>query len=452
MFHFKNAPQAPRFSNQALLQLLIPLIIEQALMIMIGMADTVMVSNVGAEAVSGVSLVDSLNILINNILTALATGGAVIAAQYLGRGDAENIHRAAQHLVVLCAVVTLAIAIPALLLCRPLLALIFGQVEAAVMRNAQTYFILSALSYPFIGLFHAGASLFRAMGNSKVSMRTSMAMNLVNVVLNALFIFACGWGVFGAALATLISRVLGALYVLVLLLDTRRAVHIRGILHFRLQGSMMRSILRIGVPNGFEGAVFQLGKVLMLSVVAGFGTASIAANTISNNLADLTLIAPNAVGLAMITVVGQCVGAGDKEQARFYTKKLMAFSFGFFIVCGAVMLLLLDPLIGLYNQSAEAAAYAHKIFVVYYIFGIFFWPPSFTLPNALRAAGDARYAMTVSILCMWICRISLSYVFGIRMQMGVFGVWLAMYIDWIFRTLGYGIRVAGKRWLEIKSI
>jgi len=452
LFRQKYQPENPLFPPQTLRRLLVPLIIEQVLAVMIGMADTIMVSNVGEAAISGVSLVDSINFLLINILTALATGGAVVAAQYIGRQDHESACNAARQLVVICVGGSFFITLFSIIFRVPLLALLFGQVEADVMRNAQTYFLLSALSYPFIGLYNAGAALFRAMGNSRISMNTSIVMNVINVILNAVFIFGCRWGVFGAALATLISRVIGSLYVILLLRDAHNPVNIRGMRHFRFHGGLIRSILRIGVPNGLENGVFQIGKVLVQSVIAGFGTASIAANAIAGNLSSLSIIPASAVGLAMITVIGQCVGAGDKLQARYYTKKLMFYSYVSYFTIGMILVLLMTPIISLYSQSAEASTIARELYLMHLAIGVFLWPAAFTLPNALRAAGDARFTMVVSITCMWLCRILLSYVFGIWLGMGVHGVWLAMCTDWIFRAGAYILRFRGSRWLEIKTI
>ncbi len=322
-----SAAKKPLFDRRALTALIVPLIIEQFLAMLIGAADTIMVSSCGEAAVSGISLVDTINILLIQVFSALATGGAVVAAQYLGMGKKEDAKESAKQLMIVVFLVSLVITILSLLTHRPLLRVIFGSIDDEVMANAQIYFLLSAISYPFLALYNGGAALFRSMGNSKISMITSFVMNGLNIVGNAILIYGAHWAVFGAALATLISRILGALYMIWLLLKADNPLSIKGILHTRLRWSMVRSILLIGVPNGIENGLFQVGKILVASLISSFGTYAITANAVANTLAGLEIVPSSAIGLAMITVVGQCVGAGDDKQTARYTGKLMVISY-----------------------------------------------------------------------------------------------------------------------------
>ena len=447
-----STAKKPLFDRHSLTALIIPLIIEQFLAMLIGAADTIMVSSCGEAAVSGVSLVDTINILLIQVFSALATGGAVVAAQYLGMGKKEDAKESSKQLMIVVLVVSLIVTILSLITHRPLLRVIFGSIDNEVMANAQIYFLLSALSYPFLSLYNGGAALFRSMGNSKISMITSFFMNGLNIVGNAILIYGAGWAVFGAALATLISRILGAIYMIWLLLKKDNPLSISGILHTRLSWKMVRSILVIGVPNGIENGLFQVGKILVASLISSFGTYAITANAVSNTLAGLEIVPSSAIGLAMITVVGQCIGAGDDKQTAEYTKKLMVLSYIAMLICNLLMTFGCPLLISFYNTSAETAQIAKELVWIHSLMGIIFWPASFTLPNALRAAGDAKFTMIISMLSMWLCRIGMSLLLGVYFNMGVQGVWIAMTIDWIFRAALYIWRFARGGWKGKKVV
>ena len=442
----------PMFTKQDLKKLIIPLVLEQLLAMAIGMADTVMVSSAGEAAVSGVSLVDSINILLINIFSALATGGAVVASQYLGRGDEKSACQSARQLLVTITGMSLFLMALSLILKNGLLSFVFGSIEADVMASAQIYFLLSALSYPFLGIYNAGAAVFRAMGNSKISLQTSLVMNLINVVGNAIGIYGLKWGVFGAALATLISRIVGAAVMLVLMRNKDNPIHIENYFDLSLKWDMVRRILKVGVPSGLENGMFQFGKILVSSLVATFGTSAIAANAVGNSVAGVGIIPGSAIGLAMITVIGRCVGAGDYKQARYYTGYLMKLCIGCMAVMEVIMMVSCRWVVGLFGLTPEAAQIAWEILMAHSVMSIGFWPFSFTMPNARRAAGDARFTMTVSIISMWTCRVIMSYVLAQGLSMGVFGVWTAMFMDWLVRGACFVIRFKGERWTKKKLI
>lgn len=440
------------FSNESLKRLIIPLVIEQVLAVTIGMSDTIMVSSVGEAAVSGLSLVDSINILLINIFAALATGGAVVCSQYLGNRDRDNACISAKQLLLSTGCLAVVIMVVVLLANTWLLHLVFGDVEAGVMHNAEIYFQISAWSYPFIALYNCGAALFRSMGNSKISMTTSLFMNAFNIVGNAILIYGFQLGVAGAALSSLLSRILGSLFMLYLLKNEENVIYIATYRRWKVHFAMIKRILMIGIPNGLENGMFQIGKILVQGLIASFGTLAIAANAVANNIAQMEIIPAAAIGLAMITVVGQCVGANDYAQARYYTKKLLKIAYASMIVLNILVLCLVPPILNIYNLSAETADIATELLLYHSIFAMTLWPASFTFPNALRASGDVRYTMCISILSMWLCRICLSYLFGRMLNLGVLGVWLAMFVDWLFRIIFFYLRYRSGSWMKKRVI
>lgn len=440
------------FTNQKLKQLIIPLVIEQILAVLVGMADIMMVSSVSEAAVSGVSLVDSISILIINIFAALATGGAVVAAQYLGRREEEQACFSAKQLILCTTAISAVIMVMFLIFGRQLIALIFGKVDPEVLASAQTYLFITSMSYPFIALYNSCAALYRAMGNSRISMVTSLIMNSLNIVGNAILIYGLGMGVEGAAIPTLISRIVCAVLIVVMLRHRQDQIRLDSYFHLGFDWTMIKRILQIGIPNGLENGMFQIGKILVQSLVAMFGTASIAANAVANNFASMEVIPAAAIGLGLVTVVGQCVGAGKIEEARYYTKKLMKWAYMASIALNVCILLGANVLLKLYNLSPETLDIAFKLLFIHGFFVMVIWPVSFTLPNALRAANDARFTMSVSIASMWICRIGLSYVFGLVFELGVVGVWLAMICDWFVRSAFFVVRFRGDRWTRRQLI
>lgn len=436
--------RAPLFSADALRRLIIPLVVEQFLAMTIGMADTIMVTSVGEHAVSGVSLVDNISTLLINVFSALATGGAVVAAQYLGSRDEENACSAAKQLFYAIATLSVATMAVCLLFREPILRLVFGHLDDNVMEAAMTYFLLTAISYPLLAIYNAGAALFRAMGNSKVSMLASLLMNIVNIGLNAILIYGVGIGVAGAGFGTLFSRLAGAVLMTWLICQSGHRIHIDHLLHFEFRGQLVKKILRIGVPNGLENGMFQIGKLLVLGLVTPLGTSATAANAIANSVAGVVNVPGNAISLSLITVVGQCMGAGDSKQAVHYTRKLMIIVY---LAMGSLSVLLFfcaAPVVGLFGLTPGAAVMAIQVLRWCAVFDLIFWPMSFSLPNALRASGDAKFTMIVSMCSMWIFRIGFSYL--LVPQIGLLGVWVAMFIDWIVRAVVFLIRFLSGRW------
>ena len=314
----------PLFPRQALVALLLPLIAEQALSVTIGLADTLMVSSVGEAAVSGVSLVDSFNTLMIQIMSALATGGAVVTSQYIGHQEPKNAKAAAAQILFVLSSFSVLVAAVVIGGRHAILRGIFGSIDADVMHYAETYFLLSALSYPFIGLYNGGAALFRAQGNSRISMLASLVMNVINIAGNALLIYGFGMGVIGAALATLIGRVFAAVFILWQNQDLHNPLRVQRFADLRPRRRPIMQILSIGIPSGLENGMFQIGKLCVSSLTSTLGTSAIAANAVANSVSTLANIPGNTMSLAMIPVIGQCLGAGEKKQAQRYPSRCWA--------------------------------------------------------------------------------------------------------------------------------
>ena len=432
--------KAPLFTRSALVALIWPLFLEQTLSVTMGMADTLMVAGVGEAAVSSVSLVDSLNILIIQILAALATG------------DQESAQRSAAQLYSVLAISTVAVGVLCLALSRPILRGVFGSIDDEVMHYAQQYFIISAISYPFIGLYNGGAALFRAQGNSRISMLASLVMNVINIGGNALLIYGFGMGVVGAALATLIGRVFAAVWILWQNQNIHNPLRVAGFADLRPRKEPIMKVLAIGVPSGLENGMFQIGKLCVSSLTSTLGTAAIAANAVANSVCTAANVPGATMNLAMIPVVGRCLGAGDKEQAKKYSLQLTGIAIVGLGLTNLAMFLLLPEIITWFHLSAEAASMCTVVVHWFSVFCVVFWAPSFTLPNALRSGGDAKFTMLVSIASMWVFRVILSYFFVLQMHMGLTGVWFGMFVDWICRSILFGVRFYSGKWMEHKVI
>ncbi len=433
------------YTNKKLLKLLLPLLAEQTLSIFVGMADTVMVSSLGDAAISGVSLVDMMCNVLITLFAALATGGAVVSSQLMGANRKNDACRVANQLILVVLGVSLAITVPMILFRGQIFGLIFGGVEQDVWDSAMTYMWITALSYPFIALYNGGTALYRSMNRSGMTMMVSVLVNIINVGGNAICIYGLKMGVEGVAIPTLLSRLAGAVCMMALLRNSRLQIHLLPGA-WKPEPRMMKSILHIGIPSGIENSLFQLGRVLVVQVIALFGTVQTAANAVANTMDTVGCLPGYAVNLAMVTVVGHCVGAGDIKQARYYTRKLLLWAYVGTALVNVPLLLGLRNILPLFNASQEALDLAYILIMIHDGLGIFMWPMSFTLPNALRAANDVRYTMYVSLASMALFRIVFSYILGVGLGLGAIGVWIAMVIDWVCRIAFYWARYRGTRW------
>lgn len=440
------------FSKKQIWSLLIPLMAEQLLTSLMGTADTMMVSHAGSAAISAVSLVDSINILVIYVFSAMATGGAIICAQYLGRGDREQAGETGKQLIVTVMAISAAVTAAIVLLRAPLLRLVFGQVEADVMKNADVYLLITGLSYPFIALYNAGAALFRVDGNSRLPMAVSTASNLVNVVLNAILIFGMQMGVAGAALATLVSRMLCAIIILLYLRKPRQAIVVRDYRKLRPEPKRIWNIMAVGVPTGIENGMFQLGKLAIQSTVSTLGTAAIAAQAMTNVLEALNSHAQIGIGLGLMTIVGQCMGAGRRDEAAKYIRQLTIYSYITTAVVCALTALAVKPVTIIGNMEAAAATLTIQMTLTICVVKPFVWPMAFTPAYGMRGAGDVRFSMVMSAMVMWLCRVVIATVLIRGLGFGPMGVWIGMFTDWTVRAVIYLLRLRSGRWAQHEVI
>ncbi|MDO4833922.1 MAG: MATE family efflux transporter [Bacillota bacterium] len=437
----------PLFSKKELLSLALPLLLEQLLTMMMGTVDTLMVSSVGEAAVSGISLVESLDILVLQILAALATSGTVIVSQYLGRQDRQHARQASGQLYTVTLALGLILSAAVCTTAVPMLRLIFGAIDRNVMSCSQIYFSVVGLSYPAIGMYYAGTALFRAQGNSKIGLYSSLAVNLINVGGNALMIYGLRLGVLGAAIATLTARSAGAAY-MVKCQKENSELSVSAFSDLRPDRYIISKIVRIAFPSSLENGIFHIGKILVSSVVAGLGTSAIAAFAVANSLTGLSVSPGLAMSTAMIPVVGRCLGAGDKVQARHFAMVLQGTAMGILLLCYLLLWVLLPGLLPLYRLSETAASLCVRSCHVFALSAAPFWAFSFVLPGAMRAGGDVKFTMAVSIVSMFLCRVLLAAVFVRTASLGLIGVWLGMAADFIFRTAFFIPRFFSGRWIH----
>ncbi|MCR4579249.1 MAG: MATE family efflux transporter [Treponema sp.] len=440
------------FDRKYLVKLVMPLIIEQVLAVSVGMADMIMVSGAGETAVSGVSLVNTISNLLIYVFTALATGGAVVAAQALGARKKDMANTVSNQLILICFLVSLVITTICLLLNRQILGLIYGSVEAEVMEQAVLYFYITAFSFPFIAVYYGATALFRSMGNSKLSMYVSAIMNILNIVGNAIFVFGFGMGIAGVGYATLISRAIAGLLVIFMLRNQELELHINKYLKFGWNWAVQKKILALGIPSGIDNAMFQIGKLFTQALIASFGTASIAANATASTIELLATIPAAATGLAITTVVGQCVGADDYDSAKKYTKKLVFWAYVMLWIENLIIVVLTPTIASWYNLSPEGDRLARILIWYHSACCVIMWPCAWTLQSVLRASGDVKYLMTASIVIMWVFRIGFAYLLTWLNSLmgsplpGVVCVWTAMMIDWFARCLSNLLRLKSGKW------
>jgi putative MATE family efflux protein len=439
-------PDGYLFSNQDIKKLIMPLIFEQFLAVLVGLLDSIMVSYAGEAAVSGVSLVDCVFILIIQTFAALAAGGAVVAGQYLGMQDKKNGCRAVNQLIIFIVISGILVTALVYLGRNFMLDTVFGRIAPDVRANADTYLLITAASIPFIAIFNAGAALFRAQGNSKLPMKVSIGMNIINVIGNAVLVYGFNMGSAGVAIPTLVSRAFAGIVITMQLTDTARDLHFARPFRLIIQTKMLKNILYIGVPNGFESSMFQFGKIILLSLVSSFGTASITANAIANNVAMFEILPGMATGLAMVAIISQCVGAADFTQVRYYTKKLMKITYASVFVSTICVFALLPLVLKIYSVSVAASRFATIIIVIHGIGSMLLWPFAFAFPNTLRASNDVKFCMVVSTISMFAARVGGGYFCALALNMGVVGVWVAMQFDWVARAAFFIFRYRGTKW------
>ena len=444
--------QQHMFSNRMICALLVPVVLEQLLNSIMGTADTMMVSNVGSAAISAVSLVDSINILVIQAFSALAAGGAIVCAQYIGQQNHKKANESARQVLFIITAISVAVSLLCLVFQRPLLRLIFGSVESEVMRNSRIYFFFTALSFPFIAAYDAAASIFRAQDNTRGPMLISMISNVMNIVGNAILIWGFHLGVEGAALSTLVSRIFCAVVVLLQLRRDRQPIVVRDYYKIRPDWRMIRRILGLGIPSGVENSMFQLGKLAIQSTVSTLGTVAIAAQAMTNILENLNGIAAIGVGVGLMTIVGQCLGAGRKEEAIYYIRKLCLIAEVILICSCLLVFLLVRPITILGGMETESAKMCIHMISWITVVKPLVWTMAFIPGYGLRAAGDVKFSMITSCVTMWSCRFCLCVLLIRVFGFGPMGVWIGMFADWTLRGIIFSLRFHSRKWLEHQVI
>ncbi|MDY4669478.1 MAG: MATE family efflux transporter [Oliverpabstia sp.] len=440
------------FSNRDLRILLIPLVIEQILNALMGTVDTMMVSNVSSSAISAVSLVDSINVLVIQVFSALAAGGTIICSQYMGQKDIKNATKTAQQLVMIVTVISVIITAICVVGQIPILRLVFGKVEASVMRDSEIYFLYTALSFPFIGIFNAGSSVFRAQENTRLPMVISVISNVMNIIGNAILIFGFHMGVAGAAISTLVSRVFCAVVIMWYLRMPRQEIVVRDYLKIRPHGKRIKMILAVGIPTGIENGMFQFGKLAIQSTVSTLGTAAIAAQAMTNILENMNGIAAMGIGIGLMTIVGECIGAGRRDEAIYYTKKLSWIAEVVVVISCILVYLLAEGITKVGGMEPESAKLC--LFMMGWITVVkpLVWVLAFIPAYGMRAAGDVKFSMILSCISMWICRVSLCIFLCRVMGFGPIAVWIGMFTDWTVRGIVYMIRFHNRKWMDHQVI
>ena len=447
-----KTPEGYIYSNRALLALFIPLLIEYGLEFFVGLADSIMVASLGEAAISGVSLVDFLVQLLIFSFSALATGGAVVAGQYLGDNQVEKAQNSATQLVWFSTILSVILMVFVVILRQFLIGTLFGQIEADVWHNAEVYLYIVALSIPFLAIYNVGAAIFRTTNNADLPMKILLICDVLNVIGNAICIYYLGWDVRGVAIPTVISRALAAVLIMHFAVDKDYKLHIKRTLKHKFDFYILKKVLQVGIPYGVENGLFQLGRVLVLSIVSTFGTMAIAANSVGYAIGIFSVLPGFAINLGLTAVISRCVGANDYEQARYYNKKCLVIVVVSHIVINLIIFAGLPFILGIYNLSAKTAAMATEMIIWHGIFAIIIWPFSFTIPATFRGAGDSKSVMYISLAVMFVCRIGLSYVIAEWMGIGVFGTWIAMFIDWYVRAGIYIYRYFSNKWTEYRVV
>ena len=447
-----KTPEGYLYTNKALLYLFIPLLVEYALEFFVGLADSIMVASLGEAAISGVSLVDFLMQLLIFSFSALATGGAVVAGQYLGDNQIDKAQNSATQLVWFSTILSSVLMILVIILRQVLIGVLFGQIEADVWHNADIYLYIVSLSIPFIAIYNAGAAIFRTTNNAPLPMKIMLICDVLNVVGNAFCIYYLGWDVRGVAIPTVISRILAAVAILHFAVDEDYKLHIKRTLKHNFDTKILKKVLQVGIPYGIENGLFQLGRVLILSLVSTFGTMAIAANSVGYAIGIFSVLPGFAINLGLTAIISNCVGANDYEQARYYNKKCLIIVIVSHIVINLVIFAILPLILGIYNLSDQTAVMASEMIIWHGIFAIIIWPLSFTVPATFRGAGDSKTVMYISLAVMFTCRIALSYVIADWMGVGVFGTWIAMFVDWYVRAAIYIYRYFSNKWTEYRVV
>lgn len=440
------------FTKRSIQKLLIPLVFEQLMIVLVGMVDTMLLSGISESALAAFSLVDSINQLLTQLFLAIGAGGAIIAAQYIGNRDRKGAENTATQSALMVLIISVSIALPVILLRSPLLQILYPKVNGGIMGYAQQYLMLSALSYPFLALYNSGISMLYAQGYSKMSMITSIIMNTVKILLNFLLIRVAHLDVTGAGLATIISRLSGAAIVTYMLMNQHAPIHYTRPTKVRFLPETNKRILKVALPSGLENIIFLAVKLIIGIMIAGYSGAMIAANAAANTISTYLGIPGNAINLATITIVSQCIGAGQGKEAKQFSKRLQMTTYASFVLTASLVAIFINPLIQMLNLSGDAYLHTRKMVLIYCAVSVFLWTPAFGLPNSLRAAGDNKFVMYAAVFSVVFIRLIGSYVLGNLMNLQIHGVWYAMYLDWLARAIFFVWRFKSDKWLKHRLV
>ncbi len=450
LFSFADDERYTIFTNRDIFRLVIPLFFEQLLFILVGTADTLMVAGLGEASISAVSLVNSFNRCVGSVLFALATGGAVVVSQYLGGGNLTRARESAKQLLAIALLAGTAVFAVVELFMSDVVRILYGELPADVHAGVMSYFRITLAGFPFIAVYGGCTALFRSMNRTKTTMYISFAGNIINLIGNALLIYYFRLGVAGAAFATLTARFISMLIILVMITNSSLILHIDFRKGIRLSWQLVKKILYIGIPGGIENGVFQFGRVLVLGLIATYGTREIAANAVADTVDMLGTICGGVFSLAVVTVIGQAVGAGDEKQIRYYVVKMMKFAYSAHILWNILLFALTPLILACFSKiDADTRKLAWYLILIHNGIGIFLWPSSFVFPNILRSMNDVRYTMCVSVGSMLVIRVGFSYLIAGWVHSGVMAVWIAMIFDWIVRITGFYWRYWSGAWIPL---
>lgn len=438
-------PDGYLFSKRKIWKLILPLIVEQVLIVLVGIVDTLMVSGLGEAAISGIALVTTYGNLVNAVITSLATGGAVVVSQMLGRNERENAGEVAWLTGIFVLMLSMICMIIGLFCKDFLLILLYGEVEEKVLYYGREYLIYIAISFPMLAVYAVGAAVCRSENKTATTMVISIVSNAVNIAGNIILIYGFHMGAGGAGLATMMSRLVAAVLVMIPLFHPGNEICLlqKG---NPLGKGFAAKIWHVSLPTGVENVINQLGRIVIQRIVAVFGTVGIAANSVTNTISLFADMFGLAIGLGILTIVGNAYGAGRYEELRAYLKYLRKMTMMIMAPTSMILLLFLQPIVGWFHLSPEAEEITITVLRYYYVIIIIAWFPSWVLPNGLRAADDVNYTMAVSLGSLVMIRLFMSYLFAVVMHFGVVGVWMAMMVDWGVRGLFYELRLFSRRW------
>ncbi|WP_438349280.1 MATE family efflux transporter [Paenibacillus sp. FA6] len=435
-----------------IIAIVIPIFVDQAFIILMGLLNTAMISSSGVAAVSAVSMVDSLNIFLINVFVAVATGGTVIVAQYKGSGNQEMVSKAAAQAISAVTILSVLISVFVILFHTPTLNLLFGNAEEEVFRNAKIFLIGSCISYPFMAIFQAVSGVLRGVAETKACLGLSLIMNLTYLCLNIVLITVFDMGVMGLVISMILARVLGMVTSLIYLLKYNQTLRFKIRNALKLNFSILKKIMYIGIPFAAEQMFFNGGKLLTQTFIVQLGTLAMTVNAISGSISLLFQIGGNALSISVVTVVGQCIGRRNVQDARKFIKSFIGLSTVFFVIATLIILPLFPLIVKLFSPPEDIIPTIFALTLLISIAQPILWSFSFIMPSALRAAGDSKFTSISSLLSMWLFRVILGYILGVTLHFGIMGVWVAMVAEWGIRGLIFAWRFKGDKWYAHKLI